>query len=230
MQHLEATYRDHVLHLKGIVPSDLCSSIIKTGDTHISNRGFFKNDNLPDRQDTQLHIPNVFNNLSATDDRLFEYIQELTVYSVHLYAEQNHYVYDRNLVPRTAKWQRTNIGQVGFAPFHIEQASGGADSDRFLVWMIYLNDVDDGGETEFLYQRTKYKPSTGDMLVWPAGCTHPHRGNPPYSNDKYVLTGWLNCGSAYEDSVMHNYYTHIKQNGLDKTFTLFELPDEVVWK
>jgi hypothetical protein len=56
--------------------------------------------------------------------------------------------------------------------------------------MLYLNDVEDGGETEFLYQRMRVKPKQGTLLIWPAGFTHTHRGNPPLSNNKYVITGW----------------------------------------
>jgi hypothetical protein len=57
--------------------------------------------------------------------------------------------------------------------------------------MMYLNDVDDGGETEFLYQSKRYKPVKGRVLIWPAGFTHVHRGNPPLSGEKYIATSWL---------------------------------------
>ena len=32
------------------------------------------------------------------------------------------------------------------------------------------------------------------MVIWPAGFTHCHRGNPPLDRDKYILTGWLELG------------------------------------
>jgi len=32
------------------------------------------------------------------------------------------------------------------------------------------------------------------MLVWPSQFTHIHRGNPPLSNDKYIITGWIEYG------------------------------------
>ena len=57
--------------------------------------------------------------------------------------------------------------------------------------MLYLNDVKEGGETEFLYQHKRYQPKEGTLLIFPAGFTHTHRGNPPISNDKYIVTGWL---------------------------------------
>ena len=57
--------------------------------------------------------------------------------------------------------------------------------------MFYLNDVAEGGETEFYYQDVKIKPKAGTMVIAPAYFTHTHRGNVPKSNDKYILTSWV---------------------------------------
>ena len=60
--------------------------------------------------------------------------------------------------------------------------------------MIYLNDLpddDDGGETEFLNQKCRFKPKKNMGLVWPGGITHLHRGNPPLKRTKRILTGWI---------------------------------------
>jgi hypothetical protein len=62
---------------------------------------------------------------------------------------------------------------------------------RVLLFMFYLNDVERGGETEFLYQERKLKPTSGTMVIAPAGFTHTHRGNVPESHDKYILTSWI---------------------------------------
>ena len=65
-------------------------------------------------------------------------------------------------------------------------------AQRELTWMIYLNDLPDGeGETEFLYQKRRIKPTRGTVVIWPAGMTHVHRGLTVYTHDKYVLTGWF---------------------------------------
>ena len=63
---------------------------------------------------------------------------------------------------------------------------------RILVWTAYLNDIPEGeGETEFLYQGLKVKPKKGRVCLFPSAYTHLHRGNPPYSCDKYIATGWF---------------------------------------
>lgn len=62
---------------------------------------------------------------------------------------------------------------------------------RVLLWMYYLNDVDEGGETEFYFQSRKIAPRRGTFVVAPSGFTHTHRGQVPLSGDKYILTSWV---------------------------------------
>lgn len=62
---------------------------------------------------------------------------------------------------------------------------------RTLLWMFYLNDVEEGGETEFYFQNASIKPKQGTLVIAPAGFTHTHRGNKPVSGDKYIFTSWL---------------------------------------
>jgi hypothetical protein len=62
---------------------------------------------------------------------------------------------------------------------------------RHLVFMTYLNTLDDGGETEFFYQDLRVKPEKGLTLIWPADWTHTHRGVPSPTQEKYIITGWF---------------------------------------
>jgi hypothetical protein len=87
------------------------------------------------------------------------------------------------------KVQKTNIGQ-GYHLWHAEDSSRDI-CGRILAWTLYLNDVEEGGETEFLYYPKRVKPKTGTFVIWPAGLTHTHRGNPPLTNTKYIVTGWI---------------------------------------
>ena len=77
----------------------------------------------------------------------------------------------------------------GFYGFHTERI-GMDTSDRHLVFMTYLNDVNDGGETEFYHQKLKIKPKKGLTIIWPAGFTHVHRGITSNTETKYITTGW----------------------------------------
>jgi hypothetical protein len=87
------------------------------------------------------------------------------------------------------KVQKTPAGG-GYHVWHDEN-SGLEHSKRCLVWMLYLNDDYEGGETEFLYYKRRINPERGKLLIWPAGMTHAHRGGLVLQGTKYVVTGWF---------------------------------------
>lgn len=60
---------------------------------------------------------------------------------------------------------------------------------RMFTFIWYLNDVYEGGETEFI--NFKIIPEKGKLLIFPATFVFPHSGNMPISDDKYILTGWV---------------------------------------
>ena len=87
------------------------------------------------------------------------------------------------------KLQRTEIGG-GYHVWHNECGSR-EKCNRILTFIAYLNDVEEGGETEFLYYPKRIKPEQGKIILFPGALTHTHRGNPPISNTKYIITGWV---------------------------------------
>ena len=78
----------------------------------------------------------------------------------------------------------------GYFKLHCEKSSF-KNAERHLVFMTYLNDVSDGGETEFYYQKLKVKPETGLTLIWGSDWTFMHRGITSKTQTKYIATGWL---------------------------------------
>ena len=88
------------------------------------------------------------------------------------------------------KVQKTPAGG-GYHVWHDELGETISEADRMLVWMLYLNDDFEGGETEFLYQKKRLQPSPGTIVIWPAQWTHQHRGNMVLSGNKYIITGWV---------------------------------------
>ena len=85
--------------------------------------------------------------------------------------------------------QKTNPGG-GYHTWHYEN-DGRHFGSRFAAFIIYLNNVPVGGETEFLYQRDRVPPAEGRIVIWPAAFTHTHRGNQPIGSSKYIITGWV---------------------------------------
>ena len=94
--------------------------------------------------------------------------------------------YDLN---NDVKIQRTLPGQ-GYHAWHCEQTDLAA-SRRMIFAAMYLNECEEGGETEFLYQHKRIKSQPGRILLAPASWTHLHRGNPPLKGVKYMINGWL---------------------------------------
>ena len=90
----------------------------------------------------------------------------------------------------------------GYLGWHCERSST-QTNQRALVFMTYLNDVTDGGETEFQYQKLKVKPVKGKMVIWPTDFTHLHRGITSPTQEKYIATGWYNFVDIMEQHKMH---------------------------
>jgi hypothetical protein len=88
------------------------------------------------------------------------------------------------------KIQKT-LPTEGYHVWHIEHGKGYENEPRAFVFSIYLNDVEEGGETEFLHFSKRVKPKTGRIVIWPAAFPYLHRGNPPLSGKKYILTSWM---------------------------------------
>jgi hypothetical protein len=78
----------------------------------------------------------------------------------------------------------------GFKIFHFENDGLPSFRTRHLVFMTYLNDVEDGG-TEFKYQNLITPAKKGLTLIWPAQWTHTHRGQISSTKEKYIVTGWF---------------------------------------
>ena len=76
----------------------------------------------------------------------------------------------------------------GFYNWHCERD---CKSTRCLVFMTYLNDVNEGG-TEFKYQKLITPAKCGLTLIWPTDFTHMHRGVISPDETKYIITGWYN--------------------------------------
>jgi len=77
-----------------------------------------------------------------------------------------------------------------FKKHHMERTNI-LTSSRVFAWMTYLNNVEKGGTTDFLYYDLSVKPEIGKTLIWPAEWTHAHRGDVVNQGNKYIITGWF---------------------------------------
>tara|TARA_R100001443_G_C3340958_1_gene174445 strand:- start:26 stop:634 length:609 start_codon:yes stop_codon:yes gene_type:complete len=90
--------------------------------------------------------------------------------------------------------QKYDKGSGHYNTWHVEQEDLNS-STRIFVFILYLNDVEEGGETGFLIKENgeyvKVKPKTGRLIIHPASWPFIHKGFKPESSDKYILTTWL---------------------------------------
>lgn len=106
------------------------------------------------------------------------------------YVETYDVLKNINITCTNIKIQKTVPGG-GYHIWHHEQ-NNGSTANRCLTYAIYLNTIEEAGETEFLYQKMRIPAKENCCIIWPAAHTHAHRGNVVYgTKPKYIITGWF---------------------------------------
>ena len=82
------------------------------------------------------------------------------------------------------------IKNKGYCEFHNDSYNATKDCVRILTYILFLNDVKDGGEIEFGENDLVVKPEVGKLLIFPSTWTYSYKQN--YSpNDKYIIIGGI---------------------------------------
>lgn len=179
---------NHIVRYKDVISKKKCNDIIK----HIE---FFENNSLLIHKQSHKETCGVYNlnqdyydvNLVANHRLAGEILSNLQG-CVDNYLETFTLLGDNRFLLTDVKLKKIPEGG-GFHNWHFENASYGT-SQRYFVVQVYLNDDFEGGETQFLHQGLMEKPVAGDVLIFPCGYTHVHRGNPPLGGVKYLATSW----------------------------------------
>lgn len=75
--------------------------------------------------------------------------------------------------------------------WHIDAGPAGTQN-RIISTILYLRDVEEGGATQFPYQKAAVKPQQGMMVIFPPFWTHLHRGAEVEGDAvKYNITNYL---------------------------------------
>jgi len=112
-----------------------------------------------------------------------------------------HQIYDRGM-QKFSCWPKENLAILdytirkypkgeGVFQLHVDQADGGTMS-RLFACIIYLNDVEEGGETFFPDWNLAVRPEKGKVLLFPCNWLFPHGSNLNVSHDKYICTAFIN--------------------------------------
>jgi hypothetical protein len=99
-------------------------------------------------------------------------------------------IFPGNNTYETCQIQKYKQGEGHYSSWHIEIENLGS-SKRVFSMIVYLNDVEEGGETEFLYPNIKVKPKKGSLVIFPSAYPFVHRGVKPISGDKYIIATWI---------------------------------------
>jgi hypothetical protein len=97
--------------------------------------------------------------------------------------------FPRNFIYEEFRMKRYTQGKDRFNT-HVD-ASNLDNCRRFFMLLFYLNDVEEGGETEFPLIGFKSKPKQGRLLMFPPLWTYPHKANIPKSGPKYTFEIYL---------------------------------------
>lgn len=166
-----------------IYTKNQCNHLIDLYEAQIADNSIVGYNNERHRKDSWINLAN-----AISDDALKKELYDGLNSCVAKYCEKYNVLQSMPLGSYILKMQKTEPSG-GYHVWHHECALYD-QTHRVLVWTIYLNDIKEGGETEFLYQGMRLKPKQGTVSIFPAHFTHTHRGNPPLKENKYILTGW----------------------------------------
>ncbi len=173
------------------IPESECDTIIDLHKKHVFEK------------DKDIEVNNKIDYIEATYVSAdLQKTKELENYSNYLseimkrYREK--YFYSNNVTEYRVR-EPVNIQHYepngGYKVWHCENNGKDYALHRHLVFMTYLNDLNDGG-TEFLYQGLKLPAKKGLTVIWPSAWTHTHKGVISKTQEKYIITGWYSFQGA----------------------------------
>jgi len=180
---------DFIVRYKGAFSKEECENII-------ANIHHFENNNLLYHNKESLHKEDhkviCVDNSHQVDLPYANKITQLIIPKfkpcIDDYLERFSVLNTKKFLIYSLKLKKIEAG-AGFHSWHYENGSLEYCTRAFVI-QVYLNGGFEGGETEFLYQNRREEAVEGDVLIFPAGYTHTHRGNPPLGGTKYLGTSW----------------------------------------
>lgn len=167
----------------------VCDHIIEYYNNNIQYHERFDNNKKPNF--TQLNLTSHQNFAPEIHD----YLVQMSLYQLDQYKKE---------IPETEYWPE----KVVFEEFRIKHYDGNSydqfdmhvdsisltTAKRYFAFFWYLNDVEEGGETEFPQLDLIVKPQKGRMFMFPPLWQYPHKGNPVVKGEKFLLSSYLHYG------------------------------------
>lgn len=117
------------------------------------------------------------------DDKIFQYVNPL----LGRYISEFGHLEGQPIRDEGFRFKRYPQGEGRFG-LHVDQTP--STPTRVMGVILYLNDVAEGGETNFPRQGVQVSPKAGRLAIAPAAWTHPHEGCMPRSGDKCIINNF----------------------------------------
>jgi len=175
--------------------SDRMIEIAKSApDSAWRDSGFgdqFKYDNSV-RRSREISIP-----YSLDKPKIFFEFAQAIHSAAKSYAMENNFTFSHMEEINILEYQESE----GFFDIH---SDSGPSFPRSMSALLYLNDVEDGGETWFDKFGLMIKPEKGKLVLFPANYAYTHQALPPKTGKKYVAVTWF--GQTLDSGIFEEYY------------------------
>lgn len=170
-----------------VLPADICAYLVDFYERNADRHQRIDDSNRP--AFTQLNFTDV-HGVTAESEKVHEFVVSRVIA-----LRDNYYSFvDPRCFPSENDFEQFRIKKYrndgrDLFDTHVDVRNQ-ASARRFLSFIFYLNQVEEGGETIF-YTGTTVKPRTGRVVVFPPLWMFPHKGCPPVSREKYILSTYL---------------------------------------
>jgi hypothetical protein len=188
-----ADLRSYIRHYDGALAGEFCAKLVASFEQSVAwqaGNGRGLRAGLEQSAWTEV-------NVSALADAAFKgfFIQQVETWLARYNADLG-LTLPVPMRPKLAdlriKRYRAGAGEQ-FQP-HFDAAD--EEAGRYLVFLWYLNDVAEGGQTAFVDLGVEVEARAGRLLVFPPFWMFQHAGLPPRSGDKYILSTYLEFAPA----------------------------------
>ena len=162
---------------------ELCDELIDYFNSNENNHERLDNDGYPNF--TQLNLTRNIKQCESLHNTL---IKKTLEYKEKYYEYVSKEVFPKSHGFEEIRIKKYNVGGNDRFDTHVDVTDYNS-SRRFLSFFWYLNDVDRGGETEFI--DISITPKKGSLVIFPPLWMFPHKGNSPISGEKYLLSTYL---------------------------------------
>lgn len=182
---MENKFNKFISVYDNVLDNSVCNFLISTFEKNSKKQERIENNKKPNF--TQFNLTEN-NNCEETNN-----IHNFLINTVFRYKKIYYEIHDERCFPLSHGFEQfrikkyNNDGKDCF-DYHVDVIDH-SSSRRFLSFLWYLNDVNDGGETVF--DNLTIEPKTGRMVIFPPLWMFPHSGKPPISNTKYILSTYL---------------------------------------